>query len=352
MSLKHLLNLTGDRLRTLPILIFYLTDGCNSRCVTCDIWRNPRRDMPMPLVESVAGEMRALGVRWAVLSGGEAMQHPRWPEIAARFRAEGVRVILLTNGLFIRKQIDAVLANVDELVVSLDGGTAATYDAIRGVDAFDLVLEGIQLARQGGIPVTTRTTLQRANFRELPLIIDAARAVDVNHISFLTVDVSNPYAFGDRFSHDVDIPLADAVPAEHQPPADALTREDIAELAHILDDVETRFAGDFASGRIAESPDKLRRMIGYFSGVLGDGDFPTVRCNAPHTSAVIEVNGMLRPCYFLPTVGKVTPNVNLSQAINAEAAISLRRAYRTGQRAECGRCVCPLYKGPRSLLKL
>lgn len=352
MSLRHLLNLTGDRLHTLPILIFYLTDGCNSRCVTCDIWRNPRRDMPMALVESAAAEMRPLGVRWAVLSGGEAMQHPEWPRIAARFRREGVRVILLTNGLLIRRQIAEVLAHVDELVVSLDGGTAATYDAIRGVDALDLVLEGIHMARAGGIPVTTRTTVQRANFRELPLIIEAAKAVDVNHISFLTVDVSNPWAFGDRFSHDVDIPLAGAVPSEHHPPAAALTREDIAELEAILSAMESRFAAEFASGQIAESPEKLRRMIGYFSGVLGEDTFPQVRCNAPHISAVIEVNGILRPCYFLPAVGKVTPTVSLSEAINTAAALDLRHAYRSGQRSECGRCVCPLYKGPRSLLRL
>ncbi|MCC6804572.1 MAG: hypothetical protein IT319_16940, partial [Anaerolineae bacterium] len=74
MSVNHLRNLVGDRLRTLPILVLYLTDGCNSRCVTCDIWRNPRRNMKMELVEAIAGDMRALSVRWVVLSGGEAMQ--------------------------------------------------------------------------------------------------------------------------------------------------------------------------------------------------------------------------------------------------------------------------------------
>lgn len=340
MSLRHLLNLTGDRIGTLPILIVYLTDGCNSRCVTCDIWRSPRRNMPPALIEALVGQVRELGIRWVVLSGGEAMQHPDWPSIARQFRAAGARVLLLTNGLLVRRQIDEVIASVDELIVSLDGGTAPTYEAIRGVDAFDLVVEGMRLARAGGLPVTTRTTVQRLNFREIPDIIEVGLTADVGSISFLTVDVSNPFAFGDRL-----------IPVEHQPPATALTREDIVELEGILDRVERDHAAAFAAGRIAESPAKLRRMLTYFGGLHGAA-FDPPRCNAPQTSVVVEVDGRLRPCYFLPVMGKVTPDRPLSMALNEEAARDLRRAVRARQRPECERCVCPLYKGPRALISL
>ncbi|MBE0689366.1 MAG: radical SAM protein, partial [Anaerolineae bacterium] len=120
MSLRYLPNLLQDRLNKLPILILYLTDGCNSRCITCDIWRNPRLNMGRELVDHLAGEVESLGVRWVVLSGGEAMQHPHWAQISAQFRARGARTILLTNGLFLRRQASDVIAHVDEVVVSLD----------------------------------------------------------------------------------------------------------------------------------------------------------------------------------------------------------------------------------------
>jgi Fe-coproporphyrin III synthase len=348
MTAHHLLNLVGDRLRTLPIVILYLTDGCNSRCVTCDIWRNPRLNMRRELVEAIAGDFRALGVRWAVLSGGEAMQHPHWPEIARRLRAEGARVLLLTNGLLLRKQAAHVISSVDEVIVSLDAGTAATYEAIRGVDAFELVLEGVRAVRAGGVPVTTRTTVQAANFREIPQIIDAALAADVNLISFLTVDVSNPFAFGTRFP--ADLPL---IPVEHTPPISALTPDDLPELARVLASVERDYETAFTSGRMAESPAKLRRMVDYFAALLGQGVFPSVRCNTPHISAVIEVDGSLRPCYFLPKMGKITAEaVPLHRAINTPDALDLRRAYHQGKRPECARCVCPLYKGARALLRM
>ncbi len=344
MNPRHLLNLAGNRLHTLPLVVLYLTDGCNSRCVTCDIWRNPRRNMQMELVDQIISAVQDLQIRWVLLSGGEAMQHPQWPEIARRFRAAGVHVMLLTNGLLLQKQVAEVRASVDEVIVSLDAGTAATYAAIRGVDAFDLVMKGIRSVRNADIPVTTRTTVQHTNFREIPAIIAAAKALDVNHISFLAVDVSNEFAFGPRFEADPTLPV-------NQPMSSALTPEDVQELMTLLDTIEVQFAADFASGRIAESPAKLRRLLTYFGAINNQNDFEPPRCNAPHISTVIEVDGTLRPCYFLPAYGKLNGQP-LGQALNGNVAQQLRQAYRNRQRPECERCVCPLYKGPRSLLSL
>lgn len=338
LRVKRLLNLTGDKLYSLPLLILYLTDGCNSRCVTCDIWQNPRRNMPLSLADSIAATCTELGIKWVLLSGGEAMQHPQWHTIAQRFRDEGVHVMLLTNGLLLRKQIDQVRGSVDEVIVSLDGGNAATYEAIRGVDAFDLILEGIDLVRQADIPVTTRTTVQQMNFREMPQLIDVALEHDVNSISFLAMDLSNPFAFGERELSQEG----------------ALTEGEIDELADIIDQLERIHAPAFTNNRIAESPDKLRRiLLQYFEAVIGKRDFPRPPCNAPHFSTVVEVDGRLRPCYFLPTYGRLQPNgASLSTAINWDAAQDLRRAYRTGKRPECASCVCPLYKSPKSLIQL
>jgi Fe-coproporphyrin III synthase len=337
LRVKNLMNLAGDKLHSLPMLVLYLTDGCNSRCLTCDIWQNPRRNMPMPLVNSLVEAAGDLGLRYVLLSGGEAMQHPEWPLIAQKFREQGAHVMLLTNGLLLKKQAQDVLASVDEVIVSLDGGNTKTYEAIRGVDAFDLIFEGIDILRAAGMPITTRTTVQQANFREIPQIIEVALKHDVNKISFLAIDVSNPFAFGER-----DTETANG----------ALSTNEIQQLGDIIDSSEKKFASAFADGRMAESPDKLRRILWeYFKALIGEAEFPRPKCNAPHFSTVVEVDGRLRPCYFLPTYGRLKPEgEGLSEAINWQAAQDLRHAYRIGQRAECARCVCPLYKSPRSLL--
>jgi MoaA/NifB/PqqE/SkfB family radical SAM enzyme len=353
MRAKHLLNLIGDRLHTLPLVVLYLTDGCNSRCLTCDIWRSPRRNMEMSLVETIARECAALQVRWLLLSGGEAMQHPHWPEIARRFREQGIYTMLLTNGLLLKRQIDSLSAVVDEVIVSLDAATPETYAAIRGVDAFDLVIDGIRAVHALGIPVITRTTIQPANFRQLPQIVAVARQAGVSRVSFLTVDVTNPFAFGPRFTADTAIPLANS----HSPSrvGQSLSESEIIELRAIIDRMALENAADFAAGLIAESPAKLHRMADYFAALIGQGSFPSVRCNAPHISTVIEVDGTLRPCYFLPAFGTLRSDetaASLHESLNRPAALALRQAYRSGERPECERCVCPLYKGPRSLLRM
>jgi MoaA/NifB/PqqE/SkfB family radical SAM enzyme len=308
--------------------------------------------MRADIIDALVDAVKPLAVRWVVLSGGEAMQHPEWAAIARRFREQGARALLLTNGLLMRKQIDDVIASVDEVIVSLDGGTAETYHAIRGVDGFDLILDGIRHVRAADIPVTTRTTVQRANFREIPAIIDVCKRADVNHISFLTVDVSNPVAFGDRFMPDASIPMIGSTSMpEHHPPMTALTRDDVHELSAILDHVEREYAADFVSGRIAEAPAKLRKMLTYFAALNGETPFPAIRCNAPQLSAVVEVDGSMRPCYFLPTMGSVSGH-GAAGGLNTSQARELRAEVRAGSRPECERCVCPLYKGARALLEM
>jgi len=296
----------------------------------------------------------ALGVRETIYLGYPDMSLAAGEElrlaIARRFREQGAYVLLLTNGLLLARQAAEAAASVDEVIVSLDGGTAATYAAIRGIDGLPRVLDGIRAVRAGGVPVVTRTTLQRQNFREMPAIIQAAREAGANRISFLTVDVSSLHAFGPRFTADAALTV---VSEASDPAAPALSPAEVAEFAQVIEQVIAEYADAFASGLIAESPDKLRRMVQYFAALNGDGAFPAPRCNAPHTSVVVEVDGTLRPCYFLPAFGRLGADaLRLSQAVNLPTAQALRQAYRAGQRAECERCVCPLYKGPRALLRM
>lgn len=346
MGIRHVANLFSDQIHTLPILILYLTDGCNSRCAMCDIWRSPRRNMSTSLIRQLSRDAQRLHTRWVVLSGGEAMQHPEWPATADAFRRSGARVILLTNGLFLRRDAGKVIASIDEVVVSLDAGCAETYLAIRGVDAFDLVLEGISAVRAGGIPVTTRTTLQQANFREMPAIVRQARAAGADHVSFLTLDVSNPVAFGPRFEDETHAVAASAY--------GRLSADDAREMHALIDDMAVAFAAEFASGAISEPPAKLHRMADTFLALAVGDPPPPVRCNAPHISLVVEVDGTIRPCYFLPSVAdaKISDTQSLQSILNHPQAVSMRRAYRTGQRRECTTCVCPLYKGARALAML
>lgn len=334
-DLRPLLNLSSERLYALPLLVLYLTDGCNSRCLSCDIWRAPRRNMPLALALRLAEEAAALGVQHVLFSGGEALQHPHWIAIAQAFRARGVRVGLLTNGILLKKQASPIVELVNQLTLSLDAATPELYAHIRGVDALPIILEGMARIAPH-VPIITRTTVQRANFRQLSAIVRVAKAHGARKISFLAVDTVNPEAFGARTAS-----------AAQQL---ALTADDLPIFAETLNALERDHAEDFASGLIAESPAKLRLLHTFFAAAHGLASFPAPRCNAPQLSAVVETDGRLRPCYFLPSGGSVAEQ-SLADALNGAAMRALRRAYRKGERVECAHCVCPLYRSARMLLR-
>jgi len=317
----------------LPLITLYLTERCNSRCVTCDYWKHGRRDVTLAAVERMLPDLAKLGTHTALISGGEPLLNREWPQIAAALHARGISLWLLTSGLSLAKHAARAAPLFESITVSLDGTCAETYAAIRGVDAFDKVCEGIRAAVEQGSSVGLRVTLQRTNYRELPRFVTLARELGVRQVSFLAVDVANPHAFArqDDFTHGL-----------------ALTRADVGEFERLLQSLERDHAADFRQGFIAEPPAKLRRLRDYFAALNGDGDFPAVRCNAPEFSAVVNVDGAVAPCFFIPGTPAIAGE-GLATALASAPLVELRRTIRAGERPECRRCVCSMYREPAEL---
>ena len=322
---------TESLLRTLPLVTLYLTDRCNSRCVTCDYWRHGRTTLTLASVAELLPGLAALGTEVVMLSGGEPLLNPEWPGIAQLLRDAGLKLWLLTAGLALAKHAAAAAGLFESITVSLDGTTRETYAAIRGLDAFDKVCSGIRAVAAAGTPVSLRVTVQRANYRELPEFVTLARQLGARQVSFLAVDVGNAHAFA----------------RVGDPPAGlALAVQDLPVLAAILDRLERGHAADFRSRFIAESPAKLRRILQYFSALCGAGDFPTVRCNAPEFSAVMSADLRLQPCFFIPGPAPPASRPDLPAMLNEPALRELRGTIRAGGRPECRRCVCSMWRSP------
>lgn len=318
--------------RTLPLVTFYLTERCNSRCVTCDYWRHGKIDATLESVLRVLPDLQRLRTRVALLSGGEPLLNPEWRHMARALRDAGINVWLLTAGLALAKHAAAAAALCDSITVSLDGTNAASYRAIRGLDAFDKVCEGIRAAVAQGAAVNLRVTLQRANYSELVDFVALARTLGVRQISFLAVDVGNPHAFARTGSSEFQLELG---------------RSDLPLLADLIDSLEREYPHEFHTGFIAESPAKLRRIHQYFAALNGLDDFPAVRCNAPEFSAVIGADGRVAPCFFIPGPG-VRTHAGLEAALDDPRMDNLRGAIRAGARPECARCVCSMWRDPAS----
>jgi MoaA/NifB/PqqE/SkfB family radical SAM enzyme len=315
-------------LRRLPLVTLYLTERCNSRCVTCDYWRYGRTDMTLDAVANRLPSLLALHTRVVLISGGEPLMNPQWLDIARLLQESGLKLWLLTSGLALAKHARSVGQVFDAVTVSLDGTSRATYAAIRGLDAFEKVCQGIRAAASAGARVGLRVTLQRANYRELPAFVELAHATGARQISFLPVDVANPHAFARRDDYRSDL---------------ALRQEDLPVFRELLRSLEQDRAADFRSGFIAESPDKMRRILQYFAAICGQDSFPPVRCNAPEFSAVVNATGHVQPCFFIPSPTAVTA-ADLEAVLNRKPMQDLRAAIRAGDRPECRTCVCSMWR--------
>jgi Fe-coproporphyrin III synthase len=321
------------------LVTLYLTERCNSRCVTCDYWRHGRTDMNLAGVEGLLPSLAALRTEVVLLSGGEPLLNPEWYAIAELLRARGMQVWLLTSGLSLAKHAKRAAEVFQSMTVSLDGTDRQTYQAIRGLDALDNVCDGIRAAAAQGVAPNIRVTVQRANFKQLPAFVAMAKQLGARQISFLAVDVANPHAFGrtDEFSGDL-----------------ALSPADLPVFDELLRTMEREQREDFRSRFIAESPEKLRRLLQYFTALHGLGGYPQVRCNAPEFSAVIGAAGRVQPCFFISGPGEAASLgladaggiKNLPAVLNSDDMVSLRGSIRAGARAECKTCVCSMWRDP------
>ena len=332
----------------LPLVTLYLTERCNSRCVSCDYWQHGRLDLQLENVRQMLPALERLGTRLVVLSGGEPLLHRQWAAIAALLKSRGLEVWLLTAGLALAKHARRASELFGAVTVSLDGADRATYAAIRGLDAFETVCEGIR-AVSSRIPVSLRVTLQHRNFRQLSALVELAKRLGATQVSFLAVDVSNAYAFGRAGAPDAGgprdaggAPGAKGGAVQHGGPA--LRREELAEFERVIGEAECRHAEDFRSGFVAESPAKLRRLLQYFGAVLGQDAFPEVHCNAPEFSAVIDARGRIHPCFFIQGASGGSSGAAALAGLDELPMASLRQDIRAGRHAECKTCVCSMWR--------
>jgi MoaA/NifB/PqqE/SkfB family radical SAM enzyme len=320
----------------LPLLLFYPTSRCNSRCLSCDWWTSAGDDdLSLAEIDELCRSLPGLGTKVVVFSGGEPLLRPDLFVIADSFLARGVRLELLTSGLLLARYAPQVARRFSKVTVSLDAATEDDYREIRGVNGLAAVERGISRLRKlaPALPITARATIHKRNFRELPLLIAKARTVGLDGISFLAADLDST-AFGRQ-----------AAPTDR---ALALDASEIFELRETIEETVRTETEAFESRFVAESPQKLRRLPDYYLALRGEGEFPPVHCNAPWVSAVVEADGSVRPCFFHEAIGNVrsTPLPRILK----EDLPRFRRSLGVETNALCQRCVCAIRVGPRSRL--
>lgn len=162
------------------IIAWEVTRSCPLACKHC---RAAARREPYPdelstaecfrLLDGIASFAKPL----IILTGGEPMLRPDIFGIAAHARSLSLPVAMAPCGMLIDDAAARRMAEVGirQVSISIDGATAASHDAFRGVPgAFDGSLRGIEALKRAGVPFQINTTVTKGNRAELGAILDLA----------------------------------------------------------------------------------------------------------------------------------------------------------------------------------
>ncbi|HTY76230.1 MAG TPA: radical SAM protein [Candidatus Bathyarchaeia archaeon] len=163
------------------------TSRCNSLCETCILTfggREPQKDLAWSQFRTIVDRFPL--VERVLLHGiGEPLLNRDLPRMIGHLKARGATVLFNSNAITLSPKTARALleAGLDELRVSVDASTRETYARIRGVDAFDRVVENLErLAELKGATgaahpvVSLWLTALKDNLDEIPgLVALAAR---------------------------------------------------------------------------------------------------------------------------------------------------------------------------------
>ncbi|MBI5214267.1 MAG: radical SAM protein [Ignavibacteriae bacterium] len=331
MNYKAYLNTLGNRCWTLPIVILYVTEGCNLKCQMCSYRKPLPNELSLDEIRKLADELFGFGLRHIAFSGGEPLLRKDFPEICQLFSREKVKQTLLTNGLLLSKRYIEIQSYFHEIIVSLDGATSEVQTSIRGVDSFETILQGVEkvVSASKRPLISFRIVIQKSNFRQMPMMIELARSLKIDRISFLAVDVRS-VAYG-RLETGQTVSESSV----------NLNHEECIEFAEIVKQLSVDYRNEFQNGFISESSEKLNHIAQYFRALLGEADFPRNHCNAPNVSAVITSTGDILPCYFLPKFGNIREEI-IRSIVNSESICQTRKKVKEYSLKQCQQCVCTL----------
>ncbi|MEV4433057.1 cytosylglucuronate decarboxylase [Streptomyces sp. NPDC049585] len=152
-------------------LFIRILEACNADCFMCefalsrDTYRFSVEDF-----EELLPKARAAGVRYVRFTGGEPLMHRDVVELVRTGAAAGMRMSLITNGMLLPRLVGRLAgAGLAQVIVSLDGASAATHDVYRrSPGMFDNGLQGLRAAAELGVLPRVNTVVGPHNYAEVP----------------------------------------------------------------------------------------------------------------------------------------------------------------------------------------
>jgi len=182
-----------------PVRIeFYVLNWCNARCIMCGA---PTRGQTIDMDKlRLVGDETLPEAKECLLIGGEVLLLANFPEMSRYVSEHGIRLSLTTNLFSLEGgRAEAIRDFYQELRVSVDAATKATYESIRTGLRFERLVENMQrlaeIKARSGLWVGLEFVAMRRNIAELPEVVEMAARHGFDHVGATFVQVRERVGF-------------------------------------------------------------------------------------------------------------------------------------------------------------
>ena len=172
-----------------PIVVWNCTRRCNLNCIHCyadAATSEMNREMSTEEGKDFIHQLAQFNVPVLLFSGGEPLVRKDFLELARFAIAADIGVVVSTNGTLITSEMAREIKDIGfrEVGISLDG-IGVQNDQFRGkTGAYEAALQGIRDCIQVEQRVSLRMTITRANYGEVPAILDLVEQENVDRVCF------------------------------------------------------------------------------------------------------------------------------------------------------------------------
>lgn len=165
---------------TLRLVAWETTRRCNLSCKHCRAVAEDHpydNELDTKASFQLLEQIKQVGDPIVILTGGEPLLRDDIFDIADYGTKLGLRMVMAPNGTLITEDNARKMkeSGIKRISVSLDGSTAQTHDAFRGLEnAFENSIKGIETAKKAGIEFQINTTITKTNLDQIPKLLKLA----------------------------------------------------------------------------------------------------------------------------------------------------------------------------------
>jgi len=170
-----------------------ITARCNNDCRHCYInlpagdREAQARELTLAEIERIAGEAVAMGAVWCLVSGGEPLLRPDFPDVYMALKRLGLLLSVFTNACLVTPEHIDLLRRYPprDIEVSVYGATRETYERVtRRPGSYDAFRRGLDLLLESDVRVRLKAMALRDNAHELPEIATFCRERTKDYFRF------------------------------------------------------------------------------------------------------------------------------------------------------------------------